>query len=47
MINVGIIGFGKMGRIRAQAIEETDQAKIVSVYDNNPKAYFIFKVKGS
>ena len=29
-----------MGRIRAQAIEETDQAKIVSVYDNNPKACF-------
>lgn len=40
MINVGIIGFGKMGKIRAQAIEVIGQSKIISVYDNNPDAIF-------
>jgi 1,5-anhydro-D-fructose reductase (1,5-anhydro-D-mannitol-forming) len=38
MINVGIIGFGKMGKIRAQAIEVNEHSKIVSVYDNNREA---------
>ena len=36
MINVGIIGFGKMGQIRAHALQETERAEIVSVYDVNP-----------
>lgn len=36
MIKVGIIGFGKMGQIRAHALQETERAKIVSVYDVNP-----------
>jgi 1,5-anhydro-D-fructose reductase (1,5-anhydro-D-mannitol-forming) len=29
----GIIGFGKMGRIRAEAIEKTGRAEIVSIYE--------------
>jgi predicted dehydrogenase len=29
----GIIGFGKMGRIRAQAIEKTGKAEIVAIYE--------------
>lgn len=29
----GIIGFGKMGKIRANAIEKSGYAEIVSVYD--------------
>jgi predicted dehydrogenase len=33
MINCAIIGFGKMGRIRAKAIEETGQGKVVAVYE--------------
>jgi 1,5-anhydro-D-fructose reductase (1,5-anhydro-D-mannitol-forming) len=31
---VGIIGFGKMGQIRAAALEEDGRAKIVKVFDN-------------
>jgi len=33
MINVGIIGYGKMGYIRAQALEKTGRAKIINVYE--------------
>jgi 1,5-anhydro-D-fructose reductase (1,5-anhydro-D-mannitol-forming) len=33
MINCGIIGFGKMGQIRAQALEKSDRAQVLSVYD--------------
>lgn len=36
MINVGIIGFGKMGQIRADVVEEDGRGKIVQVYDVNP-----------
>jgi predicted dehydrogenase len=36
MINCGIIGFGKMGKIRAKAIENSGQGKIIAVYDINP-----------
>lgn len=36
MINIGIIGFGKMGRIRAQALKTVPEAKLVKVYDVNP-----------
>ncbi|MBK8973256.1 MAG: Gfo/Idh/MocA family oxidoreductase [Hahellaceae bacterium] len=32
-IRVGIIGFGKMGRIRAEAIAQIDCAELVKVYD--------------
>lgn len=33
MLNVGIIGFGKMGKIRALALEKCDGVKIKLVYD--------------
>ncbi len=33
MIKFGIIGFGKMGQIRANALKDTGKAEIVSVYD--------------
>ena len=33
MINCGIIGFGKMGRIRANALEGSEKARVIAVYD--------------
>lgn len=33
MIQVGILGFGKMGQIRAETTENTQKAKVVSVYE--------------
>jgi len=33
MINVGIIGFGKMGRIRAQVVDEDGRGVVAAVYD--------------
>lgn len=33
MINIGIIGYGKMGRIRAQAVRAVGGAEIMAVYD--------------
>ncbi|MBX3670102.1 MAG: Gfo/Idh/MocA family oxidoreductase [Rhodocyclaceae bacterium] len=33
MINCGIIGFGKMGKIRAKAIEDSGQGRIAAVHD--------------
>jgi 1,5-anhydro-D-fructose reductase (1,5-anhydro-D-mannitol-forming) len=33
MINVGIIGFGKMGRIRFQAIQDSGKARVVGIVD--------------
>lgn len=33
MINCGIIGFGKMGRIRAKAVEASGLGKIQTIYD--------------
>jgi predicted dehydrogenase len=35
MINVGIIGFGKMGSIRAEAIKADGNGKVVAVHDTN------------
>jgi len=34
-INIGIIGFGKMGQIRAKSIELSGKAKVKSIYDKN------------
>jgi len=34
MIRCGIIGFGKMGKIRANAIEQSARGQVVSVYDS-------------
>jgi len=36
MIRVGIIGFGKMGRIRARTIQECGGAEIVSIFEPGP-----------
>jgi 1,5-anhydro-D-fructose reductase (1,5-anhydro-D-mannitol-forming) len=36
MINCGIIGFGKMGRIRAKAIQESGMGQVVVVWDAHP-----------
>ena len=33
MINCAIIGYGKMGKIRAKALEETGRAQVVGVFD--------------
>ncbi len=33
MINVGIIGYGKMGRIRGRAVAESGKGEVVSIYD--------------
>lgn len=40
MLKVGIIGFGKMGKIRAKTVDATGCAKVISVYDNNPNNDF-------
>lgn len=36
MLKVGIIGFGKMGRIRAKALKDSRRAEVVSVFDSSP-----------
>jgi len=36
MIKVGIIGFGKMGQIRAKTLAESNRAEIATIYDVNP-----------
>lgn len=35
-LKIGIIGFGKMGKIRLEAINKTERAIVTSVYDPNP-----------
>lgn len=35
MINIGIIGYGKMGQIRAEAINASDKGRVVSVCDKS------------
>jgi 1,5-anhydro-D-fructose reductase (1,5-anhydro-D-mannitol-forming) len=35
VINAGIIGFGKMGQIRASALKNSNRARILSVYEEN------------
>jgi 1,5-anhydro-D-fructose reductase (1,5-anhydro-D-mannitol-forming) len=35
VINVGIIGYGKMGQIRAEAIKASDKGRVVSVCDKS------------
>lgn len=36
MINCGIIGFGKMGKIRANAIEKSGNGRVIAIYDIAP-----------
>ena len=38
MIRVGIIGFGKMGQIRAQATADSGRGQVLSIFDANPAA---------
>lgn len=40
MINVGVIGFGKMGKVRAQTVEKTGRGKVISVFDANEETDF-------
>ena len=47
MINVGIIGFGKMGQIRANAIEDSELGKINLIYDVSPIQNTNFTVASS
>lgn len=35
-LKVGIIGFGKMGKIRLDALEKSGRAKVVAIFDPNP-----------
>jgi len=44
---VGIIGFGKMGRIRAQSIEQDSRARIVKVFDVVVPVGCVYPVAGS
>jgi predicted dehydrogenase len=39
-MKIGIIGFGKMGQTRAEAIEDSGHGEIVSVYDNDQSLDF-------
>ncbi len=41
MKNIGIIGFGKMGKIRAQTIIKSEKGKIVSVFDSESHINFL------
>ena len=36
MINCGIIGFGKMGKIRAEAIKDSGLGRVAAIYDISP-----------
>ncbi len=38
MINCGIIGYGKMGKTRARAIEESKRGQIKAIFDTRPLA---------
>ena len=33
MLKIGIAGYGKIGRIRAQEIEKTKEAQVIAIYD--------------
>ena len=44
---IGIIGFGKMGQIRAEAIETDGRGKVVSVFDTHPPAQCAYPVAES
>ncbi len=39
-MNIGIIGFGKMGKTRAAAIASAGRGIVSSVFDNNPETDF-------
>ena len=35
MIKIGIAGFGKIGKIRANEISKTNNTKLIAIYDTN------------
>ena len=35
MINIGIIGYGKMGQIRAEAINASDKGRVICICDKS------------
>ena len=43
-MNIGIIGFGKMGQIRAKAIKSTGRGEVRSVFDNNMELPFQMRI---
>ena len=45
MINCGIIGCGKMGKIRASAIENSGKGKVIAIYDVNPPTDLNYPIK--
>ena len=47
MINVGIIGYGKMGKIRHNTIKSIPGVKVVAIYDSNSKLNTNMKVNSS
>lgn len=47
MIRCSIIGFGKMGRIRAKAIEASGRGRVVGVYDAHPVGDVPYKAYGT
>lgn len=47
MICCGIIGFGKMGKIRANAIESSGRGRITAVYDVDPPPDCIYPIADS
>ena len=36
-LKIGIVGYGKMGKIREQSIIDSDEAKLVAVYEVSNK----------
>lgn len=47
MINCGIIGFGKMGKIRAKAIESSGKGRVAAVYDINLPHDCVYPIKNN
>ncbi|MDQ8193284.1 Gfo/Idh/MocA family oxidoreductase [Coraliomargarita sp. SDUM461004] len=47
MIKCGIIGFGKMGQIRAEAIEQTQLGEVLAVYDTRDLTECVYPIVAS
>ncbi|MCW5560002.1 MAG: Gfo/Idh/MocA family oxidoreductase, partial [Verrucomicrobiae bacterium] len=39
MINIGLVGFGKMGQIRQEAVVATGKGNVIVVYDPTPQDF--------
>ena len=44
-LKIGIIGYGKMGKIRHKAIEKSGQAEVIVIFDPNPIVPVNHKIK--